>query len=105
MQWANLDDRARDYRSVCSNVPWSGAITVRPSRLDIRRDPPRLVGNKPWARGVLTAECQETTMRLSLFILGVFAAVICIEKPAAAQGGGWCAYYNEAFGGSKNCGL
>jgi hypothetical protein len=34
-------------------------------------------------------------VRLSLFILGVFAAVVCIEKPAkAAQNYPWCAYYN-----------
>jgi hypothetical protein len=32
-------------------------------------------------------------MRLLLFLLGVFVAVICAEKPAAAQNGGWCAYY------------
>jgi uncharacterized protein DUF3551 len=31
-------------------------------------------------------------MRLSLFILGVFAAVVCIEKPADAQNGAWCIY-------------
>jgi len=29
-------------------------------------------------------------MRLLLFLLGVFVAVICAEKPAAAQNGGWC---------------
>jgi hypothetical protein len=29
-------------------------------------------------------------MRLSLFILGVFSAVICIEKPAQAQNQTWC---------------
>src|SRR5215469_105452 len=44
-------------------------------------------------------------MRLSLFILGVFAAVICIEIPAEAQNGGWCAYYDEAFGGARICGF
>jgi hypothetical protein len=44
-------------------------------------------------------------MRLSLFILGISAAVVCIEKPATAQGGGWCAYYDEAFGSGKNCGF
>jgi hypothetical protein len=43
-------------------------------------------------------------MRLSLFILGVFAAVICIEKPADAQNGGWCAIYNMGFG-AANCGF
>jgi hypothetical protein len=29
-------------------------------------------------------------MRLLLFLLGVFVAVICAEKPAAAQNRGWC---------------
>jgi hypothetical protein len=43
-------------------------------------------------------------MRLSLFILGVFAAVVCFEKPAAAQTYPWCAYYDFAFGGATNCG-
>jgi hypothetical protein len=28
-------------------------------------------------------------MRLSLFILGVFSALICIEKPAEAQNQPW----------------
>ena len=44
-------------------------------------------------------------MRLSLFILGVFAAIVCIEKPAEAQNGAWCAYYNDGDGGSRNCGF
>jgi hypothetical protein len=39
-------------------------------------------------------------MRLSLFILGVFAAVVCFEKPAAAQ-----TYYNFFHGGASNCGF
>jgi hypothetical protein len=38
-------------------------------------------------------------MRFLLLTLGVFAAVVCIERPAEAQNGGWCAYYNYAFGG------
>jgi uncharacterized protein DUF3551 len=34
-------------------------------------------------------------MRLPLFILGVFAAIVCMGKPAkAAQNYPWCAYYN-----------
>jgi hypothetical protein len=37
-------------------------------------------------------------MRIFLFILGVFAAVVCFEKPAAADGP-WCAYY-DGCGGS-----
>jgi uncharacterized protein DUF3551 len=44
-------------------------------------------------------------MRLLLIIAGVFAAVVCVEKPAAAQNGGWCAYYNYAFGGQRMCGF
>jgi hypothetical protein len=44
-------------------------------------------------------------MRLWLFILGVFAAVVCIEKPAEAQNYPWCAYYNDNDGGFTNCGF
>jgi hypothetical protein len=29
-------------------------------------------------------------MRLLLFILGVFVAVVCVDKPADAQNGAWC---------------
>jgi hypothetical protein len=43
-------------------------------------------------------------MRLSLFILGVFAAIVCVEKPAEAQNYPWCAYYNFKEGGATNCG-
>jgi hypothetical protein len=46
-------------------------------------------------------------MRLLLFILGAFAAVVCFEKPAAAQTYPWCAYYNfggMGGGGAENCG-
>jgi hypothetical protein len=43
-------------------------------------------------------------MRLLLFILGVFATVICIEKPAEAQDYPWCADYGPAFG-ATNCGF
>jgi hypothetical protein len=34
----------------------------------------------------------------------VFAAVVCFEKPAAAQNNAWCAYLNFA-GGARNCGF
>jgi hypothetical protein len=44
-------------------------------------------------------------MRLSLFIIGVFAAVVCVEKPAEAQSGAWCAYYNMGDMGGRNCGF
>jgi hypothetical protein len=43
-------------------------------------------------------------MRLSLFILGVFAALVCIEKPSAAQTYPWCAYY-DVWQGATNCGF
>jgi hypothetical protein len=38
-------------------------------------------------------------MRLLLFILGVLVAIVCIEKPAAADRQ-WCAYYDGCGGGS-----
>ncbi len=46
-------------------------------------------------------------MRLLLIIVGVFAAIVCIEKPAEAQDYPWCAYYNfggGGGGGATNCG-
>jgi uncharacterized protein DUF3551 len=45
-------------------------------------------------------------MKSLVCILGVLAAIVCIEKPAEAQSGGWCAYLN--FGGhdgSRECGF
>ena len=42
-------------------------------------------------------------MRLWLLILGVFAAILCVEKLAYAQNGAWCAYY-DFKGGATNCG-
>jgi hypothetical protein len=45
-------------------------------------------------------------MRLLLFMLGVFAATVCIEKPAEAQSYPWCAYYNMGgMAGATNCGF
>jgi uncharacterized protein DUF3551 len=43
-------------------------------------------------------------MRLLLFILGVLVAIVCIEKPAAADRP-WCAYYDDTEGGFTNCGF
>jgi len=43
-------------------------------------------------------------MRVSLVILGVFAAVVCIEPSAQARNGGWYANYNMG-GGATNCGF
>jgi hypothetical protein len=44
-------------------------------------------------------------MRLFVFALGVFAAIICIEKPAEAQSYPWCVYYDRGAGGATNCGF
>jgi len=44
-------------------------------------------------------------MRLFLAIVGAFVAVLSIAKPAEAQNGAWCAYYNTGDGGSRNCGF
>ena len=44
-------------------------------------------------------------MRFLLFILGAFATIICIEKPAEAREYPWCAYYNFDRGGARNCGF
>ena len=43
-------------------------------------------------------------MRLLLIVVGVFAAIVCMEKPAVAREYPWCAYYNFARGGATNCG-
>ena len=43
-------------------------------------------------------------MRPLLFILGIFAAAICIVQPAEADGA-WCADYNFHHGGATNCGF
>ena len=44
-------------------------------------------------------------MRLFLFTAGVFAVIVCIEKPAEAeQNGAWCLYQDgESGGGSPQC--
>ena len=43
-------------------------------------------------------------MRLSLFVLGVIADIVCVEKPAEAQNGAWCLYQDgDSGGGSPQC--
>jgi Protein of unknown function (DUF3551) len=42
-------------------------------------------------------------MRLWLFVLGVIAAIVCVEKPAEAQNGAWCLYVDSDGGGSRQC--
>jgi len=44
-------------------------------------------------------------VRLLLFIAGVFAAILCIEKPAEAQNYPWCAEYGGTPSGLTNCGF
>jgi Protein of unknown function (DUF3551) len=44
-------------------------------------------------------------MRPLLIIVGAFAAIVCIEKPAEAQDYPWCAYYDFFEGGATNCGF
>src|SRR4029077_3753666 len=86
-----------DFRKEPSNNCGSFA-TLAAIRLDSSAD-----GNKARAPA-FSAECKwETAMRLSLFILGVFAAVICMEIPAEAQNGGWCAYYDLGPNGFRSC--
>jgi len=43
-------------------------------------------------------------MRLSLFVLGILAAMLFIADPAEADDA-WCAYYNFDHGGATNCGF
>jgi hypothetical protein len=42
-------------------------------------------------------------MRLSLVILGVIAAIVCVEKPAEAQNGARCIYINGDSDGNPHC--
>ena len=44
-------------------------------------------------------------MRLLPVIMGVFAAVVCIENPAEAQNYPWCAEYGGTPSGPTNCGF
>jgi hypothetical protein len=37
--------------------------------------------------------------------IAVFAAVVCFEKPAAAQNHSWCAEYDFGSAGATNCGF
>jgi hypothetical protein len=37
--------------------------------------------------------------------IGVLAAIVCFEKPAAAQNYSWCAYYDLGSSGATNCGF
>jgi hypothetical protein len=41
-------------------------------------------------------------MRVLLFILGVFAVIVSIEKPAEARRGAWCAAAVPRIAGSQH---
>jgi hypothetical protein len=73
---------------------------------DIRRDPLGLVAryNKGRWWTLEIGITRRIAMKLSLFFLGVFAALVCLEKPAAAQSYPWCAYY-DVWQGATNCGF
>ena len=43
-------------------------------------------------------------MRLLLIIVGAFASIACVSKPAAAQNYPWCAE-GSYKGGARNCGF
>ena len=42
-------------------------------------------------------------MRLSLFVLGVIASIVCFEKTAEAQSGAWCLYQDGDGDGNPKC--
>lgn len=44
-------------------------------------------------------------MRVLVFVVAVLATTPFVERPAAAQSGGWCAYLNYDHGGARNCGF
>jgi hypothetical protein len=44
-------------------------------------------------------------MRLLLIIVGAFAAIVWIQKPAEARDYPWCAFYDDKDGGFSNCGF
>jgi Protein of unknown function (DUF3551) len=52
-----------------------------------------------------SARIAVASMRLMLFITGVFVAILCIEKPAVAQNYPWCAQYGATPSAPTNCGF
>ena len=88
----------------------SGGVIVRTCELAPAawRCSPQSAAPQGWKQTVGTdvvrANDQDTAMRPSLFILGIFAAVLCVAQSAAAQDYPWCAYYGPHFG-ATNCGF
>ena len=50
-------------------------------------------------------QCEDTAMRLMLFIPAVIVAMAAAGRPAEAQNYPWCAQYAGAGGGAQNCGF
>jgi len=82
-----------------ANSPGSFAIFAA-----IRRLIPHELETKAWAMAFSGEGERETAMRPLLFILGIFAATLCVAQSAAAQNYPWCAYYGPHFG-ATNCGF
>jgi hypothetical protein len=51
------------------------------------------------------ASVSKLMLGAAIAAIGVFAAVVGLEKPAAAQNYAWCAYYDLGEGGATNCGF
>src|SRR6516165_7921037 len=78
---------------------WSTALSVR-GQSSIETAP--CVSAVPVLLGASLTTTRRHAWRVA-FILGVLAAVVCIEKAAEARNGEWCAYYNAGDGGGTNC--
>ena len=69
-----------------------------------------LAASNPIFRASINIAEKEIMANLSKLIFGaaiaVVAAVVVTERPAEAQSGGWCAYFDEgAGGGDRECGF
>jgi len=62
-------------------------------------------GTYPQAEDEIMASVSRLILFAAIAAIGVFAAVVCFEKPAAAQNSPWCAYYDLGEGGATNCGF
>jgi hypothetical protein len=59
----------------------------------------------PLAEDEIMASVPKLIFLAAIAAIGVFAAVVCFEKPAVAQNSPWCAYYDLGEGGATNCGF
>ena len=88
-----------DFLILAQTAPAAFAIFAA-----IRRLIPHELETKAWAMAFSGEGERETAMRPLLFILGIFAATLCVAQSAAAQNYPWCAYYGPHFG-ATNCGF